>query len=74
MKRIYHHLSDDTLKELYVAVKRAENEFMNSAPTPGVIPWYDLHEYGSAQMAVECGVSDEMRERGLLNEDNEVVS
>ena len=73
MERIYKHLSDDTLKELYVAVKRAEEEFLTKAPIMGAFQWYMAHLYGKEQMDVESGVWAEMDERGLLDDDNKVV-
>ena len=74
MERIYKHLSDDTLKELYVAVKRANDELMSNAPFMGAFSWYMSHVYGKEQMDVENGVWSEMDDRCLLDYDNNVVS
>ena len=74
MERIYKHLSDDTLKELYVAIKRAQDEFMSKAPKMGAYEWYISYLYGDSQLTVESGVWAEMDERGLLDDNNEVVS
>ena len=74
MERIYKHLSDDTLKELYVSVKRAKDELMSNAPVMGAFNWYMSHVYGMEQMDVESGVWCEMYDRGLLDDDNNVVS
>lgn len=74
MERIYKHLSDDTLKELYVAIKRAQDEFMSKAPKMGAFEWYNTYIYGASQLTVESGVWAEMDERGLLDDNNEVVS
>lgn len=74
MERIYYNLSDDTLKELYVAVKRAKYELMSNAPVMGVFHWYMAHVYGKEQLEVESGVWSEMYERGLLDDDDNVVS
>lgn len=74
MERIYKHLSDDTLKELCVAVRRAKYELMSNAPVMGVFNWYTSHVYGKEQIDVETGVWAEMYDRGLLDADNNVVS
>lgn len=74
MKRIYYHLSDHTLKQLYVATKRAKEELISKAPIMGAYNWYMEHVFGKAQMDVDSGVWAEMYERGLLNDDNDVVS
>lgn len=74
MERIYKHLSDDTLKELYVAIERAEKELMSKAPTMGMYEWLTNHLYGASHITVENGVWAEMDERGLLCNFDEVVS
>ena len=74
MERIYKHLSDDTLKELCVAIKRAQDELMSKAPKMGAYEWYTSYLYGSSQLDVESGAWAEMDERGLLDDDNDVVS
>lgn len=74
MERIYKHLSDDTLKELYVAIKRAQDELMSKAPVSGVLHWYMAHVFGEEQIIVLAGVWSEMYERGLLDDDFNVVS
>ncbi len=74
MERIYKHLSDDTLKELYVAIKRAQDELMSKAPVLGVLHWYMAHVFGEEQIFVLSGVWSEMYERGLLDDDFNVVS
>lgn len=72
MDRIYHNLSDDTLKELYVAVKRAKIELLIKAPRKDLLIWYQSHKYGSAQLAIETGVWAEMDDRKLLCNCDEV--
>lgn len=67
MNRIYKHLSDDTLKELYVAIKRAEDELMKKAPREGMLDWYITHDYGAQNSVVMQGIWLEMNERGLLD-------
>lgn len=74
MERIYYHLSDDTLKGLYVALKRAEDELMNKAPSECMLDWYLSHEYGMQNCNVLAGVWVEMAARGLFYDDNNVVS
>lgn len=74
MERIYKHLSDDTLKELYVAIKRAQDELMSKAPVSGVLHWYMAHVFAEEQIIVLAGVWSEMYERGLLDDDFNVVS
>ena len=74
MERIYKHLSDDTLKELYIAVKRVKDELMCNVPVLGAFGWYMSRVYGKEQMDVESGVWAEMYDRGLLDDDNNLVS
>lgn len=74
MDRIYKHLSDDTLKELYVAINRAEDELLSKAPIMGAYEWYCNHQYGASHLTVESGVWAEMNERGFFDDDNNVVS
>lgn len=74
MESIYKHLSDDTLKELYVVVMRVKCELISNAPVIGLFKWYMSHVYGKEQMDVETGVWAEMYDRGLLDDDNNVVS